>query len=331
MTVPFQPQTSRPVDVEVRDMSIDGPTAGSELFLRNKRPVGREAIGSLLLVHGATFPSVSLFDADVDGASFLDVLARADVDAWALDVRGYGGSTRPDAMAKAPASGVPLVRATEAADDVACALSHIRSTHPPGRLGLLGMSWGGSVAGIHASRDRDLDALVLVAPLWLSTTPLRFDAGAPLTTHREVDVNAYRTAWLGSASEGRRDGLLPDGWFERWAAVTEATDADAPRGYIRAPSGAVADVREHWTAGRPLYDPAAITAPTLVTRGTWDVDVRRDMAVDLFDRLTGARSRAYVEVADGTHMMLMEPARRMAFAQIIAFVTTAFSASKRQA
>ena len=277
-----QPQTGHLSDVEVTDILIDSGTAGIDLFLRNKRPSDREAIGSLLLVHGATFPSVSLFDVNVDGASFMDVLARAGIDAWALDVRGYGGSTRPDAMREAPASGTPLVRAAEAANDVARALEYIRSSHPAARVGLLGMSWGGSVAGIQACRDSDLDALILVAPLWLSATPLRFDGGAPIMTHRLVDVGAYQAAWLGSAPEGRRDTLLPAGWFERWADVTEATDAGAPQGYLRAPSGAVADVREYWTAGKSLYDPATICAPTLITRGTWDVDVRRDMALDLF-------------------------------------------------
>jgi len=321
----LQPQTSRSFGVVTEDKLIDGDDAGLKLFLRNKRPADRNAIGSLLLVHGATFPSVSLFDVDVGGLSFMDALAQAGIDTWALDVRGYGGSTRPAPMDKAPTGDAPLVRAVEATSDVACALAHIRSLRSPRRLGLLGMSWGGSVAGIHASRHHDLDALILVAPLWLSPVPLRFDSGAPITTHRLVDAAAYQAAWLGSAPVDQRDGLLPDGWFERWAEVTEATDPDAPEGYLRAPGGAVADVREHWTAGRPLYDPATITAPTLVVRGSWDVDVQRDMALDLVDRLTGARARAYLEIAGGTHMLLMEPVRRTAFEQMIAYLATTFA------
>lgn len=322
-----QPQTGRLAGVEVTDMLIDGDMPGSQLFLRNKRPTDRTPIGSLLLVHGATFPSVSLFDVDVGGASFMDVLALAGIDTWALDVRGYGGSTRLPEMEDRPAAGVPLVRAMEAVDDVAAALAHIRSARS-GRVGLLGMSWGGSVAGIHAARDHSLDALVLVAPLWLSAVPLRFDNGAPILTHREVDVSAYRKAWLASVPHDQSDDLLPAGWFDHWAEVTAATDADARPGFLRAPSGCVADVREHWTAGRPLYDPASITAPTLIVRGAWDVDVRRDMALDLFDRLTGARERANLEVAEATHMMLMEPARRKAFAQIVAFLKATFASDR---
>jgi pimeloyl-ACP methyl ester carboxylesterase len=324
----LQPVTSRLAGIAARDVLIASDTAGIELFLRNKRATNAEPLGSLLLVHGATFSSVSLFDVDVGGASFMDVLAQAGIDVWALDIRGYGGSTRPNEMRQPPSPGTPLVRAVDAAVDVASAIAHIRNASGPIPVGLLGMSWGGSVAGLFASRHPGLDALILVAPLWLSDKPLRFDAGAPLMTHREIEVGAFREAWLGSAPERARSGLLPGGWFDRWCELTAATDAGAGRGYVRAPGGAVADVREHWTAAKPLYDPAVIDAPTLVIRGTWDVDVRRDMALDLFDRLTGASERAYVEVASGTHMMLMEPVRRLAFAQIVAFTTSAFERAR---
>lgn len=320
----LQPRTSTPIGVMTKDYLVDGAEAGLKLFLRNKRPTGRASIGSLLLVHGATFPSVSLFDVDVGGLSFMDALARAGIDTWALDVRGYGGSTRPALMNDVPTDGLPLVRAIAAATDVASALAHIREQRSPTHVGLLGMSWGGSVAGIHASRHHDLDALILVAPLWLSNVPLRFDGGAPIQTHRAVDVAAYRAVWLAAAPEDKRDTLLPDGWFEHWAEITQATDTGATEGHLRAPSGAVADVREHWTRDDPLFDPAAITTPTLVMRGAWDVDVRRDMALDLVDHLTSAKDRAYLELGGGTHMVLMEPGRGTAFSQIIAYLTNIF-------
>ncbi|WP_430252158.1 alpha/beta hydrolase [Neorhizobium sp. DAR64860/K0K1] len=320
-----QPQTARHLGVTTTDTLIPGKTDGIELFLRNKSPANRDVIGSVLLVHGATFPSVSLFDVDVGGQSLMDALALAGIDAWALDVRGYGGSTRPQRMAEDPGTEAPLVRAVEAVDDVASALDHIRTNHGPVRLGLLGMSWGASIAGLYASRQARLDALVLAAPLWLSATPLRFDPGAPIATHRNVEVASYRQAWLAPVPEDRRATFLPDGWFDRWEEVTEATDSQAPHGFIRAPSGAVADVREHWTAGKPLYDPSTITASTLILRGTLDVDVRRDMALDLFDRLTGTSERVYNEIADSTHMLLMEPTRQLAFKQIVGFLTKVFA------
>ncbi len=318
----------RHAEVEVADALIPSDTAGVELFLRNKRLKSGPTHGSILLVHGATFSSLSLFDVDVAGGSFLDMLARAGLDVWALDVRGYGGSTRLAGMEAAPSSGTPLVRAVEAVNDLQAAIEYIRRSSAPKKLVLLGMSWGGSVAGMYASRSTvEVDALVLVAPLWLSAQPLRVDPGTPILTHRQVNVAAFRAAWLAAAPEAERNHLLPTGWFERWAQVTTQTDLDAAPGFVRAPSGAIADVREHWTAGRPLYDPAAIKVPTMIIRGTWDVDMRRDMALDLFDHLTNARHRVYSEVAGGTHMLLLEPVRAVAFEQIIGFVNAALLAS----
>ena len=55
-----------------------------------------------MLIHGATFPSESLFDVPVDDISFMDALATAGFDVWAVDARGYGGSTRPSDMAAPP-------------------------------------------------------------------------------------------------------------------------------------------------------------------------------------------------------------------------------------
>ncbi len=49
------------------------------------------------------------------------------------------------------------------------------------------------------------------------------------------------------------------------------------------------------------------------------------MALDLFDRLHGAKQRIDVGIAAGTHMLLMEPMRRSAFEQMVAFLASAFS------
>lgn len=325
-----QPLPSSPAGIEVEDVLIASDTPDIQLFLRNKRRASVTPSRSILLVHGATFPSVSLFDVDVDGFSFMDALAGTGLDVWALDVRGYGGSSRPAPMSGKPEAGTPLVTAIEAERDVARAVEHIRQVRSIDVLTLLGMSWGGSVAGLYASRHPDrLDALVLVAPLWLSSKPLRFDAGGEICSHRLVTVDAFKAAWLAAAPEERRDDLLPAGLFERWSAVTSATDPALPEGTIRAPGGAVADVRHHWTAGHPLYDPTAITAPTLIVRGEWDVDVRRDMAADLFDRLTGTPRRASIEIGGGTHMILMEPSRDLVLDGITSFMerTTAKEAA----
>ncbi|RUR43589.1 alpha/beta hydrolase [Vreelandella populi] len=304
---------------------IDSDTAGIQLQLRRRRrsDMGRAcSSNTLMLMHGATFPSESLFDVQVGGASFMDVLATAGFDVWAIDARGYGGSTRPAEMAVSPGTAPPLTPARVAARDLASAVEHVLVENGIERLNIVAMSWGGSVAGIYAEQHgRHIEKLVLVAPLWLSNHPLRIDTGQPLTAWRLIHVDAFREAWLTGVPADRHRNLLPPNWFEQWAAVTTSTDPDAAEpGAIRAPGGAIQDVREHWLANRPLYDPSAISAPVLLVHAEWDQDVRVDMMQDLFKRLDNAAYRRWVEIGEGTHMILMEPGRWQAFDAIIGFL-----------
>lgn len=82
----------------------------------------------------------------------------------------------------------------------------------------------------------------------------------------------------------------------------------------------MADVRNHWLAGQPLYDPGLITTPVLMVRGEWDVDVTREMTADLFDRLVQAEQKTSFEIGSATHMLLVEPVREMALQAIVAFI-----------
>ncbi|WP_417329930.1 alpha/beta hydrolase [Halomonas cupida] len=304
---------------------IDSDTVGIRLQLRRRRRSDMHRASSrntLLLMHGATFPGESLFDVPVDGISFMDVLAMAGFDVWAVDVRGYGGSTRPAEMMAPTDANPPLTPARVAVRDLATAADYILAENSIERLNLVAMSWGGSVAGIYASQHGErLEKLALVAPLWLSSRPLRIDAGQPLTAWRLARIDDFRQAWLAGVPVEHQEALLPSGWFEQWAVVTNATDPEAPEpNTIRAPGGALQDTREHWLADRPLYDPGAITAPVLLVHAEWDQDVRIDMMQDLFTRLDNAAYRRWIEIGRGTHMILMEPGRWQAFDAIVAFL-----------
>ncbi|BAM89507.1 alpha/beta hydrolase fold [Bradyrhizobium oligotrophicum S58] len=304
---------------------IAGPEPEVQLHLINKHLADIERFSAertLVMMHGATFSSASLFDVAVAGASFMDVLAQAGYDVWAVDARGYGGSSRPPAMSRAPEDGSPLVTARTAVEDFSAAVDFICRHRDVVSVNVLGMSWGATIAGMFASgASAKVAKLVLVTPLWLSDRPLRIDAGGPLGAYRIVSPRAFEAAWRGAAPEHARRELIPDGWFEAWEKVTLATDPGSPHdGAIRAPSGAVQDVRVHWTAGDPLYDPDDITCPALVLAAEWDADVRFDMAHDLFARLASAPYKRLVEVGQGTHMILMERNRRQAFDAVIGFL-----------
>ena len=49
-------------------------------------------------MHGTTYPSSTTFDLPVTGKSWMDSMAERGFDVYALDLPGYGRSTRPAAM-----------------------------------------------------------------------------------------------------------------------------------------------------------------------------------------------------------------------------------------
>jgi pimeloyl-ACP methyl ester carboxylesterase len=70
-------------------------------------------------------------------------------------------------------------------------------------------------------------------------------------------------------------------------------------------------------AGRPFYDPGEIRVPVLLIHAEWDVDVTFDTARDFFGRLTAAPHRRWIEIGQGTHMVILEKNRWQAVNSII--------------
>jgi pimeloyl-ACP methyl ester carboxylesterase len=311
--------------IATEDFLIPTDAAGINLHLRRKRLARVETFSpeqTLLLMHGATFSSGSLFDAPVGGASFMDQLALSGFDVYAVDVRGYGSSTWPPEAAETADPSTYPVRIETAIRDLGAAIDHILEHRRLDQLNLVAMSWGGSVAGAYAAKNNGkIKRLALIAPLWLRQSAGRIDAGGKLPPYREVDLWKYQDIWRAAAPENQREALIPPGWFDVWA---ETTLAIGPRGAdpktLRAPSGAVQDIREYWASNRPYYDPAKIRVPVLLVHAEWDVDVTFDTARDLFSRLTATPYRRWTEIGQGTHMVILEKNRWQAVNAIIEFL-----------
>jgi pimeloyl-ACP methyl ester carboxylesterase len=311
--------------ITTEDFFVPSDTAGIDLHLRRKRLSHVQRFTgerTLLLMHGATFSSGSLFDAQVEGASFMDHLATAGFDVYAVDVRGYGASTRPpEIQGSADPSSQP-VRIATAIRDLSTAIDSILESRKLDQLNLVAMSWGGSIASGYTAKNNDkIKRLALIAPLWLRDTPGRIDPGTELPAYREVDVSKYEESWRAAAPKEQRETLIPPGWFDVWA---ENTLSIGPRATvpncILVPSGAIQDIREYWAAGRPFYDPGEIRVPVLLIHAEWDVDVPLDTTRDFFSRLNAARYRRWVEIGQGTHMVILEKNSWQAVNSIIEFL-----------
>src|SRR5262245_7441569 len=154
---------------------IDAADTGVKLYVRNKRPEEMTQFRSektLLYVHGATQPSEATFDLQLEGVSWMDYIARRGWDVYLVDVRGYGGSTRPPEMDQPAASNPPIATTDVAVKDVSSAIDFILRRRGVSKLSLLGWSWGTAIMGAYAAQHPDrVDRLVLYAPTWVRTSP----------------------------------------------------------------------------------------------------------------------------------------------------------------
>src|SRR6195952_5547803 len=120
---------------------IPSGDAGIELYVRNKRPVGMTTFPPekiLLYVHGATYPSETAFDLPIEGASMMDLIAARGYDVYLVDVRGYGGSTRPPEMSAPPEANPPIVGTDVAVRDFGAAVDHILKRCGVSKINLMG-------------------------------------------------------------------------------------------------------------------------------------------------------------------------------------------------
>ncbi|MFL5434777.1 MAG: alpha/beta hydrolase [Myxococcales bacterium] len=298
--------------------------AGIELYLRNKHPAGQDKFGPekiLLFVHGSTYPAETAFDLPLGGTSWMDYIAQRGFDVWLVDVRGYGRSTRPKEMDEPAQNNPAIVRTETAVKDVTAAADFIRQKRGAPRIVVMGWSWGTTIMASYTVQNLDkVERLVLYAPQWLrSTPPLISGEGA----YRTVSIDSARDRWLKGVPEDKKATLIPPGWFEQWAEATFATDPalskETPK-KLRAPNGTLADTKDFWSSGKPVYDPAQITVPTLIVHAEWDQDLPTPMARAVFEKLTAAHYKRFVEIGEGTHTIIMEKNRMQLFREVQMFL-----------
>src|SRR6516162_71620 len=122
------PSSANAQRVVAETFMIPAVDPGIQLHVRNKRLEGRDSFPGekvVLFVHGATYPSETIFDIDLPGGSWADLAARKGYDVYLVDVRGYGGSTRPPSMDAPPAENPPFATTADAIKDVGSAVDFI--------------------------------------------------------------------------------------------------------------------------------------------------------------------------------------------------------------
>jgi pimeloyl-ACP methyl ester carboxylesterase len=326
--------------IVAEEMMVPSADPGIEIYLRNKHRADLGLFTSertLLFVHGATYPASTAFDLELGGESWMDYIAARGYDVYLIDLRGYGRSTRPKEMADWPDANPPIVRGDIAVKDIGAAVDFILARRKIPRLDLMGWSWGSTTMATYTTQNPSkVERLVLYAPGWIRAPAApgalaESSAGpqappAPLGAYRLVTRDQALARWLKGVPEAKKADLIPAGWFDAWADATWATDPEGAKlnpPVIRAPNGVLADSRDFWAAGKPYYDPAAITVPTLLVQAEWDQDLPPYMAQTLFPLLVNSPGKRYVMLAEGTHTIMMEKNRLSLFEAVQAFLDEA--------
>ena len=315
------------VALETAEFFVPSADAGIQLYIRNKVPADMKTFSSektVLFVHGANFPSETSFDVSLGGSSWMDYIARHGYDVYMIDIRGYGRSTRPQAMSQPPDANPPFADTEEATRDVSAAVDFILKRRGIAKLNLLGWSWGTTMMALYTTRNNErVNKLVLHAPIW--TPPSTFKAVLPVPTaaYRSVTMDATRKRWYTGVPVDKQSDLIPSGWFDIWAKAALESDPEGARQnppVVRAPNGVMVDVAAHWMKGNRLYDAAEIRVPTMLIKAEWDADTPAVLAQGLFANLKNTPYKSYMEIGEGTHFLMLEKNRMQLFRAVQSFL-----------
>lgn len=327
--LPFEGQAK---EIITKDYFIDSLDPGIQLHIREKfmghvGNVPGEKI--ILFVHGATYSSIPGFDIPLPGYSWMDYLAQRGYIAYCLDIRGYGGSTRPPEMAQPPSANPPIVRAEEAVRDIAAAVEYIRKKNEVDKINLLGWSWGTVTTGMYTALNNEkVHKLILLAPVYSVKHPAakRFEDSVN-PGHPNLKIGAYRFTKAEDAIKRWLAGVKGGDWIdpqvrETWGRLileSDPTSCQRTPPSLRSPNGVLVDIYYIFTE-RPIYDAAQIKVPVLILRGDADTESLDVDARGLFAKLTSARYKRYVLIGDGTHFIIAEKNRWQLFQETQLFL-----------
>ncbi|WP_115558788.1 alpha/beta hydrolase [Xanthomonas dyei] len=238
--------------------------------------------GTVLLVHGRTWSSLPNFDLQVpgeaaDSRSVLAAFAQAGLAAYALDLRGYGGSARDRSGWNTP---------DRAVRDVAQVLAWVARQYPGlPPPALIGYSNGARVALLVGQQHpQAVSALVLYGfPDDVDTPPT--DAPTPAQPFRA------RTTAAAAGEDFITANAAPPG--VRAAYVAQSLAADP--------------VRTDWRAmAQFAFQPEQVTTlPVLLLRGVDDPIATQADNAHLFARL-GSQDRSWITLPHADHVAHVE-------------------------
>lgn len=337
--MPRHRQTHDAIKGVVRTDRLVPSEPGIDVFVRELRTPEPTDQVPVLLVHGGGPGGVASFDLPVPGYSLAADLAAAGHVAHVMDVRGWGRSTRPSALARPAADNPPAVRSDEVARDIGAVVDAIRGQQEGRQAALLGWATGGHWCALYATRHPEaVSHLVMLNSLYGVDAPWELraafeepdrpgefdhDAGAyGLRTAASLLAGWDRSIPVADKSEWR-DPRVAAAYVAEALASDPLSETQAPPA-MRIPSGFQLESYE-MSRGRRFWDAGAIRARTLAVRGDRDF-WSRPVDLEALERgLVNAPQVRIVTISDGTHYLFNDrPERgRQAFLdEVVTFLAT---------
>jgi len=320
--------------------AIDGQT--TQIYVREVVKAGsalREASAQdrvVLFVHGAGTPAEVAFDVPYEDYSWMAYLAHAGFDVFAMDVTGYGRSTRPPAMndpcnltheqqmafvpglLTAPCSplyGQHMTTIASDWNDIGTVVDHLLALRHVDRVSLIAWSLGGPRAGGYTAQHPDkVRRLILLAPAYnraaAGARPEQVPAkGAAFNTQSHDEFKANWNRQVGCPAQ--YDPAASDAV---WSAMLESDPVGATWGIgvRRAP--------QVTTWGWTSAVVAKMEVPTLAVAGAHDKQVQPQRVQELIADL-GSKEKVFADLACSSHNALWEKNHLLLFGASLEWLT----------
>jgi pimeloyl-ACP methyl ester carboxylesterase len=274
-----------------------------------------------LFIHGAGTPAEVSFDVPYQDYSWMAYLARAGFDVFAMDMTGYGRSTRPAAMSDPcnlartqQAAYVPTLipapcdpsyshqMTTLASDwqDIDTVVNHVRALRHMDKLNLLAWSLGGPRSAGYAAQHTDkVLKLVLLAPAYnrraAAEPPAQVPAtGAAMNTQSRDEFIANWDRQVGCPAQ-YEPAALDSVWSEM--LLSDRVGATWGTGVRRAP------LVTTWGWTTAVVSKSQI--PTLMISGAHDKQVNPDRVRELYEDW-GSPKKVFIDLACSSHNAMWE-------------------------
>ena len=261
----------------------------------------------VLFIHGAGTPSHVAFDVPFQGYSWMEYLANAGFDVFAMDMTGYGRSSRPPAMndpcnlspeqqsqfgkrCVGTASPGPITTWASDWNDISAVVDYIRALRSADKLNLIGWSLGGPrTIGYTAEHLEKVRSVVLLAPAYNRNSSQSTRAQASFNTQSRQDFDANWDRQLGCPAQYEapvREAV--------WKAMLESDPAGATWG---------PGVRRAPNTGSSGSMPTAVkkvTIPVLIVSAVHDVQAPAARLRELFEDL-GSTQKVFLDLGCASH------------------------------